>query len=119
VVYDPSRNELFTASRGGGAFLNDRRVRVSGQLRYHDALLGAHVPRSVDSQAPGSRFGSLLSECAAARRLGSTVLDLAYVASGRLDGFVGLNLKPWDMAAGGLLVLEAGGLIGDFEGEQE
>src|SRR5690606_32583442 len=118
VVYDPSRNELFTASRGGGAFLNDRRVRVSGQLRYHDALLGAHVPRSAATPQAGTRFAGMLSECAAARRLGSTVLDLAYVAAGRLDGFCGVNLKPWDMAAGGLLVLEAGGLIADFDGEQ-
>ncbi len=117
VIYDPARNELFTASRGGGAFLNDRRVRVSGRLRYHDALLGAHLPRSVVGSI-GTRFEKVMSECAAARRLGSTVLDLAYVATGRLDGFCGYNLKPWDMAAGGLLVLEAGGLIADFEGEQ-
>src|SRR5690606_419824 len=117
VVYDPARNELFTASRGGGAFLNDRRVRVSGQRRYHDALLGAHVPGSA-SQTPDRRFADMLSECAAARRMGSTVLDLAYVACGRLDGFCGLNLKPWDIAAGGLLILEAGGLIADFDGEQ-
>ena len=117
VIYDPSRNELFTASRGGGAFLNDRRVRVSGRVRYHDALLGAHLPRSA-SGSVGTRFEKVLSECAAARRLGSTVLDLAYVASGRLDGFCGYNLKPWDMAAGALMVLEAGGLIADFSGEQ-
>lgn len=117
VIYDPSRNELFTATRGGGAFMNDRRVRVSGRLRYHEALLGAHVPRSV-SGSNGTRFEKLMSECAAARRIGSTVLDLAYVATGRLDGFCGYNLKPWDMAAGGLLVLEAGGLVGDFTGEQ-
>jgi myo-inositol-1(or 4)-monophosphatase len=117
VVYDPNRNELFTASRGGGAFLNDRRVRVSGRVRYHDSLLGAHLPRSV-SGSTGTRFEKLMSECAAARRLGSTVLDLAYVAAGRLDGFCGYSLKPWDVAAGGLLVLEAGGLVGDFSGEQ-
>jgi myo-inositol-1(or 4)-monophosphatase len=119
VVYDPARNELFTASRGGGAFLNDKRIRVSGQRRYHDALMGAHVPGSAaGAVANGSRFGAMLGECAAARRMGSTVLDLAYVAAGRLDGFCGLHLKPWDMAAGGLLVLEAGGLIADFDGEQ-
>ncbi len=118
VVYDPSRNELFTASRGGGAFLNDRRVRVSGQLRFHDALLGAHVPGSAAGSAKNAKFATMLSECAAARRLGSTVLDLAYVAAGRLDGFCGVNLKPWDMAAAGLLILEAGGLIADFDGEQ-
>ncbi len=119
VIYDPSRNELFTATRGGGAFMNDRRVRVSGQTRYHDALLGAHVPGSAGVIAANTRYGSMLSECAAARRLGSTVLDLAYVANGRLDGYCGVNLKPWDLAAGGLLILEAGGLISDFDGEQD
>src|SRR5690606_10239134 len=104
--------------RGGGAFLNDRRVRVSGQTRYHDALLGAHVPGSASTVATGTRFAGMLSECAAARRLGSTVLDLAYVAAGRLDGFCGLNLKPWDLAAGGLQILDAGGLIANLEREQ-
>jgi len=118
VIYDPARNELFTSSRGGGAFLNDRRIRVSGQTRYHDALLGAHVPVSAEGGAASTRYARMLSECASMRRLGSTVLDLAYVASGRYDGFCGVNLKPWDLAAGSLLVLEAGGLIADFDGEQ-
>lgn len=117
VVYDPSRNELFTASRGSGAFLNDRRIRVSGQRRYHDALLSAHLGNSsVNVPAP---FASMLGEGAAVRRIGSTVLELAYVAAGRIDGYCGIGLKPWDLAAGGLLVLEAGGLISDFEGEQQ
>ena len=118
VVHAPASNDIFTASRGGGAFLNDRRIRVSGQLRYHDALLGAHVPGSASAPTTDIKFSKLLSECAAARRLGSTVLDLAYVAAGRLDGFCGMNLKPWDLAAGGLLILEAGGLVADFDGEQ-
>ena len=118
VVYDPTRNELFTASRGSGAFLNDRRMRVSGQTRYPDALLGAHVPGSAGGASGPSRFSSLLSECASARRMGSTVLDMAYVATGRFDGFCGIHLKPWDVAAGSLLVLEAGGLVADFDGEQ-
>jgi len=118
VIYDPTRNELFTASRGGGAFLNDRRIRVSGQTRYHDALIGAHVPGSASNLAVSGRFAGLLSECASARRMGATVLDLAYVACGRYDGFCGYNLKKWDMAAGSLLALEAGGLVADFEGEQ-
>uniref|UniRef100_UPI00333E1993 inositol monophosphatase family protein n=1 Tax=Castellaniella defragrans TaxID=75697 RepID=UPI00333E1993 len=117
VIYDPSRNEMFTASRGSGAFLNDRRVRVSGRTRYHDALLASHVPQSTALPA-GSPFSPMLGDCGAARRTGSVVLDLAYVACGRLDGFCGVRLKPWDMAAGGLLVLEAGGLLADFEGEQ-
>ena len=118
VIYDPTRNELFTASRGGGAFLNDRRIRVSGQTRYHDALIGARVPGSATDLAVAPQFAGMLADCASARRMGAVVLDLAYVAAGRVDGFCGLNLKPWDMAAGSLLVLEAGGLIADFEGEQ-
>lgn len=118
VIYDPARNEMFTASRGGGAFLNDRRMRVSGQARYHDALLGAHVPGSAGGISVISPYKDMLAECASVRRLGATVLDLAYVASGRYDGFCGVNMKPWDMAAGSLLVLEAGGLIGDFNGDQ-
>jgi len=117
VIYDPARNELFTASRGSGAFLNDRRLRVSGQTRYQDALLGAHVPWSLE-HARAPQYAALLGNAAAARRTGSSVLDLAYVASARLDGFCGVNLKPWDVAAGGLLVLEAGGLVADFDGEQ-
>ncbi len=117
VIYDTTRNEMFTASRGSGAFLNDRRVRVSSCMRYHDALLASHIPQSTALPAT-SPFVPLLAECAAARRTGSTVLDLAWVASGRLDGFCGVKLKPWDMAAGSLLVLEAGGLMADFQGEQ-
>ena len=119
VIYDPSRNEMFTASRGSGAFLNDRRIRVSGQSRYHDALVGAHLSGAGGVLPVGAPFDALLTECAAVRRVGATVLDLAYVAAGRLDGFCGVRLKPWDCAAGGLLVLEAGGLIGDFDGEQQ
>lgn len=117
VIYDTTRNELFTASRGGGAFLNDRRIRVSGQTRIYDALVGAHVPGSGSGKV-SPKFADALSECASVRRIGSTVLDLAYVACGRIDGFCGVNLKPWDLAAGSLLVLEAGGLVSDFEGEQ-
>ncbi|HBJ69389.1 MAG TPA: inositol monophosphatase, partial [Alcaligenes faecalis] len=96
----------------------DRRIRVSGQTRYHDALIGAHVPDSGAGVKPTSPFADMLAECAAVRRVGATVLDLAYVAAGRLDGFCAVNLKPWDLAAGTLLVTEAGGLVGDFEGEQ-
>ncbi|GAB1575256.1 inositol monophosphatase family protein [Bordetella petrii] len=118
VVYDPSRNELFTASRGSGTFLNDRRVRVSGRTRYSEALLGAHWPKSGDIDAGGGRFRQMSEGSTGVRRLGSTVLDLAYVAAGRLDGFCGVKLKAWDLAAGSLLVQEAGGLVADFDGEQ-
>ena len=119
VIYDPARNEMFTASRGGGAFLNDRRVRVLGRIRYHDALLGARWPGSAGPDAAAlPRFRELADASSGVRRSGSSVLDLAYVAVGRLDGFCGIGLKAWDMAAASLLVLEAGGLIADFDGEQ-
>ncbi len=118
VIYDPSRNELFTASRGSGTFLNDRRVRVSGRTRYHEALLGAHWPNSGDLEQGSQRFRAMAEGSTGVRRLGATVLDLAYVACGRLDGFCGVGLKPWDLAAGSLMVLEAGGLVADFDGEQ-
>ena len=118
VIYDPSRNELFTASRGSGTFLNDRRVRVSGRTRYHEALLGAHWPNSGDLEQGSARFRAMAEGSTGVRRLGATVLDLAYVACGRLDGFCGVGLKPWDLAAGSLMVLEAGGLVADFDGEQ-
>lgn len=121
VVYDPTRNELFTASRGGGAFLNDRRIRVSRRLRMSEALIGASFRSSDDAELV--RWARLFSEmsvqCAGTRRIGSAVLDLAWTAAGRLDACYGANLKPWDVAAGSLLVLEAGGLIGDFSGEQD
>jgi len=118
VIYDPSRNELFTASRGSGTFLNDRRVRVSGRTRYHEALLGAHWPNSGDLEQGSARFRAMAEGSTGVRRLGATVLDLAYVACGRLDGFCGVGLKAWDLAAGSLMVLEAGGLVADFDGEQ-
>lgn len=120
VVYDPARNELFTASRGSGAFLNDRRIRVSRRHRMVEALVGASFRSSDDADI--ARWARIFSEvsvaCAGTRRIGSAVLDLAWVAAGRLDACYGAGLKPWDLAAGSLLVLEAGGLLGDFEGEQ-
>ncbi|MCQ9615756.1 inositol monophosphatase [Paenalcaligenes niemegkensis] len=119
VIYDPNHNEIFHASRGSGAFVNDRRVRVSGSRKYPDALLGAHVNEAGGVISSHSPFAAMLSDCAAVRRMGSTVLDLAYVACGRLDGFVATKVKPWDMAAGALLVLEAGGLVSDYQGEQD
>jgi len=125
VIFDPTRNELFTASRGGGAFLNDRRMRVSSQRQYQEALIGAHVPGSAGTSKAGSHatgqpdFHPLLTDCASARRMGTCVLDLAYVACGRFDGFCGTHLKTWDVAAGALMVIEAGGLVTDFTGEQQ
>jgi len=117
VIYDPSRNEMYTASRGSGAFLNERRMRVGKRIRHHDALLGARWSAGAAADLT-RRFRRMADESAGVRRSGSAVLDLAFVAAGRLDGFCGVGLKPWDMAAASLLVLEAGGLIADFDGEQ-
>src|SRR5690606_24072659 len=109
-----------TASRGGGAFLNDRRIRVSRRLRLTETLVGASFRSADDTEM--ARWSRLFSEmsvsCAGTRRIGSAVLDLAWTAAGRLDACFGANLRPWDVAAGSLLVLEAGGLVADFAGEQ-
>lgn len=119
LVFDPNRNEMFTASRGGGAFLNDRRIRVSNRTRLNEALISGRFPSVAGRTRAGStRFHNLVDQSSGFRRLGSTVLELTWVACGRLDGYCGVNLQAWDLAAGTLLVLEAGGLIGDFEGEQ-
>jgi myo-inositol-1(or 4)-monophosphatase len=120
VVYDPNRNEIFTASKGGGAFLNDRRIRVSQQVKLNDALVGTGFPfRELDRLDLYTRqLQRMMKTCAGVRRAGAAALDLAYVACGRLDAFWELGLSPWDMAAGTLLITEAGGLVGDLQGEQ-
>jgi myo-inositol-1(or 4)-monophosphatase len=119
VVYDPVKNELFTASKGRGAFLNDRRVRVSKCARLQDALLGTGFPfKELDRLGLYTRqLEHFMRSTAGVRRAGAASLDLAYVACGRLDGFWELGLAPWDMAAGTLLIQEAGGLVGDLKGE--
>lgn len=119
VVYDPVSNELFTASRGSGAFLNDRRIRVSRRTRLNEALLGTGFPfRQFDNvDAYLGMFRELTQKTAGIRRPGAASLDLAYVAAGRLDGFWEMGLSPWDMAAGVLLIQEAGGLVSDLSGE--
>jgi len=119
VVFDPTLNELFTASRGGGAYLNDRRIRVSKRIKLADALIGTGFPyRMLDhSDAYLGMFREFLIRTTGVRRPGSAALDLAYVAAGRYDGFWELGLSPWDIAAGALLITEAGGLIGDLTGE--
>lgn len=118
VVYDPLRDELFTASKGDGAFLNDRRMRVSRRDGLGGALLATGFPyrqrRHLDAQFGMTR--ALLAEAEDIRRTGSAALDLAYVAAGRLDGYFEIGLYPWDMAAGCLLVREAGGRYCDFTG---
>ena len=119
VIYDPAKNELFTATRGAGAYLNDRRMRVGRRERINDALIGTGFPFSkIDLlERYIEMFRKVTLNCAGIRRPGAAALDLAYVAAGRFDGFWEMGLAPWDMAAGTLLVQEAGGLVGDFSGE--
>lgn len=119
VVYDPLRDEMFTASKGDGAFLNDRRIRVTKREGLAGALLCTGFPyrqrRHLGAQLDMTR--ALLGEAEDIRRTGSAALDLAYVAAGRLDGYFETGLNPWDMAAGVLLVREAGGQCSDFAGK--
>jgi len=119
VIYDPSRNELFTASKGAGAFLNDKRIRVSKRVKLDDALLGTGFPYRMFDHVDAylAIFKEMTRRTAGVRRPGAASLDLAYVACGRLDGFWEFGLSPWDMAAGALLISEAGGLVGDLSGE--
>jgi myo-inositol-1(or 4)-monophosphatase len=119
VVFDPTKNELFTASKGRGAFLNDRRIRVSRRASLKESLVGTGFPyREMDDFDQYMRmFAAVTRETAGIRRPGSAALDLAYVACGRYDAFWELGLSPWDMAAGALMVTEAGGLVADLAGE--
>ena len=119
VVYDPNRNELFTATRGGGAYLNEKRIRVAKRTRLDEALLGTGFPFRVFTHIDAymAIFRDVAQRTAGMRRPGAASLDLAWVACGRLDGFWELGLSPWDMAAGTLLITEAGGLVGDLSGE--
>jgi len=121
VVYDPTRNDLFTATKGRGAFLNDRRIRVSKRTELKSSLISTGFPFR-----PGDNFnqylsmmGDVMQRTAGLRRPGAAALDLAYVAAGYTDGFFELGLQPWDVAAGSLLITEAGGLVGNFTGEAD
>ena len=118
VIYDPIRNELFTATRGRGAYLNDHRMRVSKRSSLQGCLLGTGFPfKEFDSMDTYlAMFRDLAQKTSGIRRAGAATLDLAYIAAGRLDGFWEYGLSPWDMAAGSLLITEAGGLVGDFLG---
>lgn len=121
VIYDPCKNELFTASKGQGALLNQRRIRVSDRRKLEGALLGTGVPYSEERDLGHYLrvLQSLIRDTAGIRRAGAAALDLAYVAAGRLDGFWEFQLKPWDIAAGALLVQEAGGAVGDLSGGRD
>jgi myo-inositol-1(or 4)-monophosphatase len=116
VVYDPLRDELFTAKRGGGAMLNNRRLRVTNQTSLKGALIGTGFPFKTDKHLDAylGMFRALTTNCAGIRRAGAAALDLAYVAAGRLDGFWEIGVMEWDVAAGILLIKEAGGVITDF-----
>ncbi|MBK7462137.1 MAG: inositol monophosphatase [Betaproteobacteria bacterium] len=119
VIFDPNRNELFTASKGGGAFLNERRIRVSRRNKLQDSLIGTGFPYRMFDHIDTylAIFKELAQKTAGQRRPGAASLDLAYVACGRFDGFWEFGLSPWDMAAGALLISEAGGLVSDMRGE--
>jgi myo-inositol-1(or 4)-monophosphatase len=121
VVYDPTRNDLFYASRGRGAFLNDRRLRVSKRTRLGDALVGTGFPfrRGDNFKRYVKIMEEVMQNCAGLRRPGAAALDLCYVAAGWYDGFFETGLNPWDVAAGSLMITEAGGLIGNFTGEAD
>ena len=121
VIYDPTRNDLFTATKGRGAYQNDRRLRVSKRIHMQDCLISTGFPFR-----PGDNFQNYLAmmaeimpRCAGLRRPGAAALDLAYVAAGFTDAFFETGLQPWDVAAGSLLVTEAGGLVGNFTGEAD
>lgn len=118
VIYNPASDELFTAERGGGAFLNDRRLRVAARKSISDAVIGTGVPHLGHGHHGNYllELRNVMGECAGVRRMGAAALDLAYVAAGRFDGFWERPLQPWDMAAGIVLIREAGGYVSDMSG---
>ncbi|MDX8465774.1 inositol monophosphatase family protein [Mesorhizobium sp. VK23B] len=121
VIYNPAMDELYTAERGGGAFMNDRRLRVAGRAKLTDAVIGCGVPHLGRGQHGNFliELRNVMAEVSGVRRLGSASLDLAYVAAGRMDGFWETGLSAWDIAAGTLLIREAGGFVSDMDGGQD
>jgi len=123
LIYDPIRREEFSASRGAGAQVNGRRIRVATRTKIEGSLLGTGMPFRDDQEAIATTYwnqlAKLAKQTAGIRRGGAAALDLAYVAAGRLDGFWEFGLKPWDIAAGALLVREAGGMIVDPQGGED
>ena len=121
VIYNPAMDELYTAERGGGAFLNDRRMRVAARRELADAVLATGIPHLGRGQHGQALIDlrNIMGEVSGIRRFGAAALDLAYVAAGRVDGFWEDDLKPWDMAAGMLMVREAGGYLSDRSGGQD
>ena len=121
LVYNPVSDELFTAERGSGAFVNDRRVRVAARSRLADCVITCGIPHSGrgDHDLGLAELHAVMGQVAGIRRTGSAALDLAFVAAGRCDGFFEHGLAPWDLAAGTLLVREAGGYVTDIAGKSE
>jgi myo-inositol-1(or 4)-monophosphatase len=121
VIYNPAIDELYTAERGGGAFLNDRRLRVAGRSKLSDCVIGTGIPHLGQGHHGNYliELRHVMAETSGVRRIGAAALDLAYVAAGRLDGFWEDSLSPWDMAAGMLLIREAGGFVSDKAGGQD
>ena len=121
VIYDPSRNDLFTATKGRGAYMNDCRLRVSKRIRMNECLISTGFPFRPDDNFNNylAMMGEVMQRAAGLRRPGAAALDLAYVAAGFTDAFFETGLQPWDVAAGSLLVTEAGGLVGNFTGEAD
>jgi len=118
VVYDPSRNELFSAIKNGGAYLNKRPIKVSGAQTLSESLTATGFPYETDAifELNMEIFHSVYRKCRGVRRAGSAALDMCYIAAGRFDGFWELGLNPWDISAGALIIQEAGGIVGDFSG---
>ncbi|OQW89962.1 MAG: inositol monophosphatase [Rhodoferax ferrireducens] len=121
VIYDPSRNDLFTATKGRGSYMNNRRLRVAKRTRLQECLISTGFPYRVDDDLPSylQMLGDIMQRTAGIRRPGAAALDLAYVAAGFTDGFFEKGLQPWDVAAGSLLITEAGGLVGNLSGDAD
>ncbi|MBB3147389.1 myo-inositol-1(or 4)-monophosphatase [Phyllobacterium trifolii] len=121
VIFNPAMDELYTAERGGGAFLNDRRLRVSGRSKLVDSVIGTGVPHlgRGDHGNYLLQMRNVMAEVSGIRRMGAAALDLAYVAAGRLDGFWEEGLSPWDIGAGIIMIREAGGFVTNLDGEQD
>ena len=121
VVYDPLRDEMFRAEKGAGAFVNDRRLRVSARRDLGESVIGTGIPFRGHGDHPRylAMLAAVMERVAGVRRIGAAALDLAYVAAGRFDGFFEFGLSPWDMAAGVLMIREAGGYVSTIDGNRE
>jgi myo-inositol-1(or 4)-monophosphatase len=118
LVYEPTRDEMYSAEKGLGAYVNDRRLRVSARRQLGEAVIGTGMPYGPHADHPGylATLPAVMAATSGVRRMGAAALDLAYVAAGRFDGFWEFGLAPWDIAAGILLVREAGGYVSDLSG---